>query len=57
MIKKILCVVLFISTTVYAAGGPALVETSPIKTGVVNPLQKFVGTINFENKSCQKKKY
>mgnify|MGYP000267555664 CR=1 FL=1 len=52
MFKKILYVVLVVSTTLLSAQGrPSLVEVAPITKGEVNPLQKFVGTINFDKKS------
>ncbi len=47
MIKKLL---LIISLTVYGfamGGGPALVNTAKIDQGVVNPLEEFIGSVNF----------
>mgnify|MGYP000509347589 CR=1 FL=1 len=51
MIKKIFSAVLLVSTMLMAAPGAALIEVDTIKKGEVNPLQKFVGTVNFDKKS------
>lgn len=51
MLKKILYIVLLVSSSLVAEGRPALVEVVTILKGEVNPLQKFIGTINFDNKS------
>lgn len=50
MIKKIVALAIF-SVSVFAMGGPSLVETSKIVKDEVNPLQKFIGTIKFDQKS------
>ena len=50
MFKKLVIVVLS-SITLYAAGGPSLVETTKIIKGEVNPLQEFVGTLKFDRNS------
>lgn len=49
MYKKIL-IALVISTSLFAAR-PALVETTKVIEAEVNPLQEFIGTITFSNKS------
>ena len=51
MIKKILLGIALSCSVVLAAPGAALIEVETIKKGVVNPLQKFVGTVNFDKKS------
>jgi len=50
-LKKLLVLFLTISVSLFAAGKPALVETTKIVKGEVNPLQEFVGTLMFEKKS------
>lgn len=50
MFKKIVAVAALCSS-MFAMGGPALVETTILKKGEVNPLQNFVGTLNFDTKS------
>ena len=50
MFKKLLVLVVS-SLSLFAMGGPALVETTKLVKGEVNPLQEFVGTINFEKSS------
>ncbi|RXK04440.1 efflux RND transporter periplasmic adaptor subunit [Halarcobacter bivalviorum] len=50
MIKKLLSLTIF-SASLFAMGGPSLVETSKIVKSEVNPLQEFVGTIKFDKKS------
>ncbi len=50
MIKKIVATAL-LSLSAFAMGGPSLVETTKIVKGEVNPLQEFVGTLNFDKKS------
>jgi RND family efflux transporter MFP subunit len=50
MIKKLLLTSLF-TISVFAMGGPSLVETTKLVKGEVNPLQEFVGTLNFNKKS------
>ncbi len=50
MFKKLL--VFTISTlSLFAMGGPALVETTKLIKGEVNPLQEFVGTLKFDKSS------
>ncbi|MCP4969323.1 MAG: efflux RND transporter periplasmic adaptor subunit [Arcobacter sp.] len=50
MIKKLIITsVLAISS--FAMGGPSLVETTKLTKGEVNPLQEFIGTLNFNKKS------
>jgi len=51
MIKKIYLMIMLGFSVAMAAPGPALIEVDTIKTGEVNPLQKFVGTVNFDKKS------
>jgi len=51
MIKKLLLSMIMGATILVAAPGAALIEVDTIKTGEVNPLQKFVGTVNFDKKS------
>ena len=50
MFKK-LFLVFICAISLYAAKGPSLVEVDTIVKGEVNPLQEFIGTVNFENKS------
>ncbi|WP_424687643.1 MAG: efflux RND transporter periplasmic adaptor subunit [Halarcobacter ebronensis] len=50
MIKKLLSITIF-SASLFAMGGPSLVETSKVVKSEVNPLQEFVGTIKFDKKS------
>ena len=50
MFKKIVLITL-LGISAFAMGGPSLVETTTMKKGVVNPLQEFVGTLNFDKKS------
>lgn len=50
MIKKLIVFLLFVATT-YAAQGPSLVETIAVRKGEVNPLQTFVGTLQFDKRS------
>ncbi len=51
MIRNIFLTIIIGFGVLYAAPRPALIEVDTIKKGVVNPLQKFVGTINFAKKS------
>lgn len=51
MLKKIFMVIALGCTIAFAAPGAALVEVDIIKKGIVNPLQEFVGTVNFDKKS------
>ncbi len=51
MIKKILLSMIMGISILAAAPGAALIEVDTIKKGEVNPLQKFVGTVNFDKKS------
>ena len=46
MIKKLLLIISF-STCVFAMGGASLVNTTKIDQGVVNPLEEFIGSVNF----------
>ena len=50
MYKNIL-ITLVLSASLFGAGRPALVETTIVKEGLVNPLQEFVGTVSFSNNS------
>lgn len=50
MIRKIIATAL-LSISAFAMGGPSLVETTKIVKGEVNPLQEFVGSLNFDRKS------
>lgn len=50
MFKKLLATAVF-AVSAFAMGGPALVETSKLVKGEVNPLQEFVGTLNFDRSS------
>lgn len=50
MYKKIIMTILF-AVSAFAMGKASLVETTIIKNGVINPLQEFVGTLNFDKKS------
>ena len=50
MFKKLVAAAL-LSISAFAMGGPALVETTKIVKGEVNPLQEFVGSLNFDRKS------
>ena len=50
MLKKLL-VIAVSSISLFAMGGPALVETTKLVKGEVNPLQEFVGTLKFDKSS------
>lgn len=50
MLKKLL-VTLFFTLSAFAMGGPSLVEVTKLQKGEVNPLQEFIGTLNFDKKS------
>lgn len=50
MIRKIAMATL-IAVSSFAMGGPSLVESTKIIKGEVNPLQEFVGTLNFKRNS------
>ena len=50
MLKKLIAVSLF-TLSAFAMGGPSLVEVTKLVKGEVNPLQEFVGTLNFDKKS------
>ena len=50
MFKKLL-VLAVSSLSLFAMGGPALVETTKLVKGEVNPLQEFVGTLHFDKSS------
>ena len=51
MIKKLI-VLIGLATVGFAMGqGPALVNTTKVTKGVVNPLEEFVGTLNFSKTS------
>ena len=50
MIKKLILASL-VNVSLFAMGGPSLVETAKLVKGNVNPLQQFVGTIEFDKKS------
>ncbi len=50
MIKKLL-VVAVSAISLFAMGGPSLVETTKLIKGEVNPIQEFVGTLNFDKSS------
>jgi len=50
MYKK-LVIALALVSSLFAAGRPALVETTAVVKGDVNPLQEFIGTVNFKNNS------
>lgn len=50
MFKKILFIAVS-SISLFAMDGPALVETTKLAKGEVNPLQEFVGTLSFERSS------
>ncbi len=52
MIRKVLLLVAFLNIYAFAMGkGPSLVETVILQKQEVNPLQEFVGTLNFNTKS------
>ena len=48
--KKMFLVVMM-SISLFAMGGPSLVETITIKKGEVNPLQEFTGSLKFDKNS------
>lgn len=50
MIKKLL-MTMCLSASLFAMGGPSLVEVTKLKKGEVNPLQEFIGTITFDKQS------
>jgi len=50
MFKKLL-VLAVSSLSLFAMGGPSLVETTKLVKGEVNPLQEFVGTLKFDKSS------
>ena len=50
MIKKFLIIV-SLAIVSFAMGGPSVVNTAIVKKGVVNPLEKFIGTVSFSKKS------
>ena len=50
MFKKLLFVIVF-NLSLFGAGAPSLVETTKLIKGEVNPLQDFVGSVNFEKNS------
>ncbi len=50
MFKKLLIIALS-SLSLFAMGGPSLVETTKLVKGEVNPLQEFVGTLQFDRNS------
>ncbi len=50
MLRKLIAVSLF-AISAFAMGGPSLVETTKLVKGEVNPLQEFIGTLNFDKKS------
>ena len=50
MLRKLIVTSLF-TLSAFAMGGPALVEVTKLVKGEVNPLQEFVGTLNFDKKS------
>mgnify|MGYP003571689182 CR=1 FL=1 len=50
MFKKLLIITLS-SLSLFAMGGPSLVETTKLIKGEVNPLQEFVGTLKFDRNS------
>ena len=50
MLKKLLLATC-IPLMSFAMGGPSLVHTAKIVKGEVNPLQEFVGTLNFDRSS------
>lgn len=50
MFKKLLIIALS-SLSLFAMGGPSLVETTKLAKGEVNPLQEFVGTLQFDTNS------
>lgn len=49
--KKFLIGLMVVNVSLFAAGQAALVETVKIVKGEVNPLQEYVGTLNFDKKS------
>ena len=52
MIRKVLLIAVLFNIYAFAAGkGPSLVETVTLQKEEVNPLQEFVGTLNFDIKS------
>lgn len=51
MIKKVLLVLAVISSSLFAKGGPALVNVASLEKGKINPLTEFIGTVKFENSS------
>lgn len=50
MFRKLLVIVVS-SLSLFAMGGPSLVETTKLVKGEVNPLQEFIGTLNFDKKN------
>lgn len=50
MLRNIVATAL-LSISAFAMGGPSLVETTKLVKGEVNPLQEFIGTLNFDKKS------
>lgn len=50
MLKKLI-ITCFFTLSAFAMGGPSLVEVTKLVKGEVNPLQQFVGTLNFDKKS------
>lgn len=50
MLKRILFLVVS-SITLFAAGQPSLVEVTKLQKGEVNPLQEFIGTLQFDRSS------
>jgi len=51
MIKNILIVISLLLSTLEASKPPALVNTTKVIKGVINPLEEFVGTLNFSKTS------
>ena len=49
--KKLIVLFFSLCVSLFAAGNAALVETVKIVKGEVNPLQEYVGTLNFDKKS------
>ena len=47
MIKKFLLIISFSAYVFAMGGGPSLVNTAKVDQGVVNPLEEFIGSVNF----------
>ena len=52
MLKKLLVFIATATISFAMGGGPALVNTAPVTKGVVNPLEEFIGTLEFSKSSA-----